>query len=217
MRLKHVPGAEETVEKSRFVIGDEKARRGHWREVFGKEAAGKDLYAELGCGKGQFLMRLAEDHPDRLFLGVEMYSSVLLRAVEKQEEKDLPNLRFLRMDATYLTEVFAPGELSGIYCNFSDPWPKDRHAKRRLTSRTFLSRYEQVLAPGAQVAFKTDNAGLFAFSLAEAEAAGWEVLSVTEDLYACPDLLAENVATEYEEKFAAAGVPICRLLMRPKA
>lgn len=216
MRLKHVPGAEETVADSPFVIGDETTHKGQWRAVFPEADPQAELYAELGCGKGQFLLQLAQAHPERLYLGVEMYSSVLLRAVEKQEEKNLPNLRFLRMDATYLTDVFAPGELSGIYCNFSDPWPKDRHAKRRLTSRQFLARYEQVLAPGAEVVFKTDNQGLFDFSLEEAEAAGWAVTHVTRDLHADAEAARGNVMTEYEQKFAAEGVPICRLIMHPE-
>ena len=214
MRLKHVKGAEETVSESPLVIAEPQRLRGRWHEEFGDAAGMRPIRIEIGMGKGQFLTRLAQVNPKACFIGIEKYSSVLLRAVEKQEELQLPNLRLVRMDAEALPEVFAPGEAERIYLNFSDPWPKDRHTKRRLTSDRFLARYEAVLAPGGTVEFKTDNTDLFAYSLATAEACGWEILSQTEDLHADPVLAAGNVMTEYEEKFSAKGNPICRMVIR---
>ena len=121
-------------------------KKGHWNEVFGNSLP---IYIEVGMGKGQFITRMASMHPDRNFIGIEKYSSVLIRALEKRGQMaDLHNLYFLRMEAEDLPQVFAPGEAAGIYLNFSDPWPKDRHAKRRLPSKEFLARYDQILAPG---------------------------------------------------------------------
>lgn len=161
-------------------------------------------------GKGQFILEMARRNPDKNFIGIEKYSSVLVRALEKCETFEGDNLRFIRMDAEEITEVFASLEVSGIYLNFSDPWPKDRHAKRRLTYRDFWNRYSQILKPEGQVIFKTDNRPLFDFSLEEVTAAGWILDNVTYDLH--HSSYAEgNVMTEYEAKFSALGHPIHRL------
>ena len=174
-------------------------------------------------GKGKFLMQMAALHPEINYMGIEMYSSVLLRAIELRQAREaegeiLQNLYFRRMDGRLLPECFAPGEVERIYLNFSDPWPKSRHRSRRLPSREFLARYQKVLAPKGQVEFKTDNVDLFSFALFEARDVGWQILYETYDLHR--DLAQgfaplPNVLTEYEEKFVAQGKPICKLVMEP--
>ena len=208
MRLRNVKGSRETIAANDYVIHDETAYKGSWQESFGND---HPIHIEIGMGKGKFLMELAAQNPDINYIGIEKYSSVLLRALEKQEEAKLPNLLFIRMDAEYITDVFAPDEISRIYLNFSDPWPKDRHAKRRLTSRQFLARYDQILKPEGRVIFKTDNRPLFDFSLEEVEAAGWKLEMHTFDLHHSP-YVEGNIMTEYESKFAAQGNPICKLV-----
>ena len=164
-------------------------------------------------GKGQFLMELARRNPDINYVGIEKYSSVLLRAVEKQEELQLPNLRFIRMDAENICEVFGAGEVDRIYLNFSDPWPKDRHAKRRLPSRQFLARYNVILKKEGTLEFKTDNRPLFDFAIEELEPAGWKAQVITYDLHNDAALMEGNVMTEYEEKFSSVGNPICKYII----
>jgi tRNA (guanine-N7-)-methyltransferase len=166
-------------------------------------------------------MDMAKLHPEINYIGIEMYDSVLLRALQKMEERaiagDKPeNLMFMRVDARLLPEIFDPGEVEKIYLNFSDPWPKARHAKRRLPSREFLARYEKILAKGGSVEFKTDNRPLFEFALEEAAEAGWQVEASTFDLHHDEEMRKNNVMTEYEEKFSSMGNPICKLIERPK-
>lgn len=158
---------------------------------------------------------MAKAHPDVNYIGIEKYSSVLLRAVQKMEAEALPNLRFLRMDAEGLPGVFGGREVDRIYLNFSDPWPKDRHAKRRLPSREFLERYRQILKEGGRLEFKTDNRALFDFAVEELSPAGWEAEELTYDLHGDERLMEGNVMTEYEEKFSAMGNPICKYVIRP--
>ncbi len=213
MRLRHVRGAQERVEASPYCEMAPEGRRGAWREFFDREGP---LYLEIGCGKGRFLAEHAERDPDINFLGIEKYTSVLLRAIQKQEERQLPNLRFTRMDAEILPLVFAPGEVAHIYLNFSDPWPKERHAQRRLPSASFLRRYEEILAPEGTVEFKTDNEALFDFALSELVSAGWEAETVSRDLHADPVLSVVNILTEYEARFSAEGKPICYCKIRPR-
>lgn len=168
-------------------------------------------------GKGRFITELAMRHPENNYVGIEKYSSVLLRALEKREQlPELTNLLFLRMDAEELPEVFGKDEVAGIYLNFSDPWPKDRHAKRRLPSREFLARYDQILKPDGKVEFKTDNRGLFEFALEEAKEAGWTVEQHTFDLHHDEQMVQGNIMTEYEERFSAQGNPICKLIASRK-
>lgn len=208
MRLRNIPGAREEMLVNPYVIQEPETHRGCWRELFGNN---RPLHIEIGMGKGQFLTALAAQNPDINYLGIEKYASVLLRAVEKQETLALPNLRFLRFDAEELETVFSAGEVERIYLNFSDPWPKDRHAKRRLTSTRFLERYSHILAPTGYVAFKTDNRNLFDFSVEQAQEAGWLLSEVTYDLHRSP--YAEgNIMTEYEERFSSQGNPICRFV-----
>ena len=209
MRLKHVKGAEEAIAANEYVVHDAKERPGKWQELFGND---HPIHIEIGMGKGQFLMELARRNPDINYLGMERYSSVLLRALQKMEEEPLPNLYFLCEDAAELPEMFANGELNRIYLNFSDPWPKARHAKRRLTSTEFLARYNLVLAADGQIEFKTDNMDLFDFSLESVEEAGWKLVVCSRDLHHDPTMNEGNIMTEYEEKFSAKGNPIYKLV-----
>ena len=209
MRLKHVKGAEEAIAANEYVVHDAKERPGKWQELFGND---HPIHIEIGMGKGQFLMELARRNPDINYLGMERYSSVLLRALQKMEEEPLPNLYFLCEDAAELPEMFANGELNRIYLNFSDPWPKARHAKRRLTSTEFLARYNLVLAADGQIEFKTDNMDLFDFSLESVEEAGWKLVGCSRDLHHDPTMNVGNIMTEYEEKFSAKGNPIYKLV-----
>lgn len=214
MRLRNIPGSRDVIAESPWVVQDPENCRSRWEQLFGNP---HPLHIEVGMGKGRFLMDLAAAHPERNYIGIEMYSSVLLRAVQKADAlpEPLPNFRFLRLDARDLPAVFAPGEVGRIYLNFSDPWPKDRHAKRRLTSRQFLQRYQQILAPAGRVEFKTDNQDLFRFSLEEIQAQGWILEACTFDLHHDPELVRGNIMTEYEEKFSSQGNPICKLIARP--
>lgn len=208
MRLRNVPGSRDMIAESRFTIKNETEYKGKWSRVFGND---NPVHIEIGMGKGQFIMTLAEENPDINYIGIEKYSSVLVRAIEKQEEKDLPNLFFIRMDAENISDVFAAGEVQRIYLNFSDPWPKDRHAKRRLTSLQFLERYEKILDREGHVIFKTDNKDLFDFSLEQVrEAPHWTLLNYTYDLHHS-EYVVGNIMTEYETRFVEKGNAICRM------
>ena len=216
MRLRNIPGAKEEIRENRFVADEPAKLKGGWSLFFGNA---NPVHIEVGMGKGRFLTELARLHPEINYVGIEMYDSVLIRAVQKREEladkgEDLSNLIYIREDARMLPEIFAGGEVEKIYLNFSDPWPKARHAKRRLTSRQFLARYEQILAEDGIIEFKTDNQELFAFALEEISGSGWELLYSTRDLHSDEKLMEGNVMTEYEEKFSSMGNPICKLAAR---
>lgn len=211
MRLRNIPGADEAIADSPHCIQEPMAEKGRWHLIFGNE---NPIHIEIGMGKGQFIMKLAKEHPDINYIGIERYSSVLLRALQKMEIEPLPNIRFLCMDASIITEVFDKEEVAKIYLNFSDPWPKERHGKRRLTSRQFFERYDKILAGNGVVEFKTDNDDLFAFSMEEVAEAGWTLDAHTFDLHHDPVLNEGNVMTEYEEKFSSLGHPIHKLIAR---
>ena len=208
MRLRNVPGARETIIENQFSVQQPEQMKGKWAEVFGND---HPIHIEVGMGKGQFIIEMAKRNPEINYIGIEKYSSVLVRAVEKLEDFEQNNLRLIRMDAENIEEVFDKDEVDRIYLNFSDPWPKDRHAKRRLTSTRFLERYDNILTPEGRVMFKTDNKDLFDFSLEQVEEAGWILESHTYDLHHS-EYNEGNVMTEYEEKFSAKGNPICRLV-----
>ena len=210
MRLRNITGADVYIENSEFVVQDFKGQKGNWKEVFGN---GNPIHIEVGMGKGRFLMDMAALNPEINFVGIEMYSCVLLRAVQKMEENPLDNLRFIRMDAREIEEVFEEGEVSKIYLNFSDPWPKDRHAKRRLPSRQFLARFNMILKKDGTLEFKTDNRDLFDFAVEEVEPAGWKMDAVTYDLHHDEKMNQGNVMTEYEEKFSSKGNPIYKYII----
>lgn len=210
MRLRNITGSREVIGESRFVIHEPEKQRGRWQERFGNTSP---IQIEIGMGKGKFLHTLAKQNPDINYIGIEKYSSVLLRAIQKSEEEELPNLLFIRMDAEELLEVFDRGEVDRIYLNFSDPWPKDRHAKRRLPSEQFLNRYDIILKQEGRIEFKTDNRELFDFAVEELAKAGWKAEKITYDLHHDADMCAGNVMTEYEEKFSAMGNPICKYII----
>ena len=208
MRLRNIRGSREVVAANDYVVNEPEKQKGRWKSLFGND---HPLHIEIGMGKGRFIMEMAERNPQINNIGIEKYSSVLLRALEKSKETELSNLYFIRFDAEYLSDIFDKDELDRIYLNFSDPWPKDRHAKRRLTSKEFLSKYNQCLKREGEIIFKTDNRVLFDFSVEEAGIAGWELREVTYDLHHS-EYVEGNIMTEYEERFSAMGNPIHRLV-----
>ena len=212
MRLRNITGSREVIAGSPYVVPEETQPEcpGKWQEIFGNDSP---VHIEIGMGKGKFIHTMAKEHPDINYVGIEKYSSVLLRAIQKMIREELPNLKFLRMDAENITGVFGAGEVDRIYLNFSDPWPKDRHAKRRLPSREFLARYDLILKKGGRLEFKTDNRELFDFALGELEPAGWKAEAVTFDLHGDEGMMQGNVMPAYEEKLSAQGNPICTYII----
>ncbi len=208
MRLRNVTGSREVIAANEFIVHDPESLKGKWKELFGNE---NPIHIEIGMGKGKFLIQLASENPNINYIGIEKYSSVLIRAVEKRKEQELNNLWLIRFDAEYINDIFAENEINRIYLNFSDPWPKDRHAKRRLTSKEFLARYDKFLHPEGEVIFKTDNSELFAFSLEQVDIADWKLRNHTYDLHHS-EYAEGNVMTEYEERFSSMGNPIHRLV-----
>lgn len=207
MRLRNIKGSREAVAENDYVVNEPEQYKGKWNTLFGNN---HPIHVEIGMGKGKFIMQLATSNPEINYIGIEKYSSVLLRALEKSKEVELSNLYFIRFDAEYINDIFDQNELGRIYLNFSDPWPKDRHARRRLTSKEFLHRYDGCLKKDGEIIFKTDNRDLFEFSLEETKLAGWELREVTFDLHNS-EYLEGNVMTEYEEKFVAKGNPIHKM------
>ncbi|HET7656661.1 MAG TPA: tRNA (guanosine(46)-N7)-methyltransferase TrmB [Bacillales bacterium] len=206
MRVRHKPWAKEKLQQhSNLVISDVEDYKGKWEDAFGREAP---LYVEIGTGKGQFITGMARMHPSVSFIGIEMLESVIVTALDKVLEAEIENVRLLNQDARDLQSFFAENEVDRIYLNFSDPWPKNRHEKRRLTYKDFLSLYEKVLKPGGEVHLKTDNQGLFDYSLESFNDYGLEVKNVTRDLH--NSNFVGNVMTEYEQKFSERGQPIYR-------
>lgn len=214
MRLRNIPGADEYIKDSEFVIQETSDHKGRWaEEIFSNS---NSIHIEIGMGKGKFITELAKENPNINYLGIERYSSVLLRAVTKFEKEPLDNLRFLCVDARMLPDIFDRNEVEKIYLNFSDPWPKDRHAKRRLTSPGFLDIYHKIISPEGQLEFKTDNTGLFDYSITTInESSLWEMYRYTYDLHNEPSMNEGNIMTEYEEKFATLGNPIHKLIAKP--
>ena len=213
MRLRNIKGAQERILEDKYTIQTDGTNGDDYRGLWNKEIFhnNKPIHIEIGMGKGKFIMELASQNPDINYIGIEKYSSVLIRALEKREALESDNLMFLRMDAENIDEYFAPDEVARIYLNFSDPWPKDRHSKRRLTSREFLKRYDKILAKDGILQFKTDNRPLFDFSLEEIKESGWILDEYTFDLHKNGPA-ANNIMTEYEEKFYNLGNPICKLV-----
>lgn len=212
MRLRHVTGSEEKIYECSTVLNDVKSLKGKWNKEFNND---NPVYIEIGMGKGRFIIDNAVKYPEINFIGIERYSTVLLKAINKlNEREEIPsNLRFICMDAKELEEVFDKGEIDKIYLNFSDPWPKDRHAKRRLPSKEFLKIYDGILAKEGNLEFKTDNRPLFDFAVSELEPSGWKASVITYDLHNDPKLMEGNIMTEYEEKFSSAGNPICKYII----
>ena len=211
MRLRNVPGSREYIEASPYAIKNPEDLKGKWRDIFNKNADAP-LYVEIGTGKGQFISKHAIDNPDITYIGIEKFSSVIIRAIDKAENLELKNLKFIRFDAEYIENIFAENEVDKIYLNFSDPWPKDRHAKRRLTSSNYLSKYNNILTPSGTIEFKTDNRSLFDFSVEQAKESGWNIDMITYDLHNSP-YCEGNIMTEYEERFSSLGVPINKMIL----
>ncbi|MCR5083462.1 MAG: tRNA (guanosine(46)-N7)-methyltransferase TrmB [Parasporobacterium sp.] len=211
MRLRNIKGSREMIADSPYTIDNPAQYKGKWHEFFGNDAP---IRIEVGMGKGKFISTLAMQNPDINYIGIEKYSSVLIRAIDKRIENNIENLYFLRFDAVDILDIFDEGEIDRIYLNFSDPWPKDRHAKRRLTSKEYLKKYDVILKKDGIVEFKTDNDDLFSFSLEEVPLAGWEISAQTFDLHNTPEMMEGNVMTEYEEKFSGLGNPIHKMIIR---
>ena len=211
MRLRNIPGARETIAESEFVIHNEEEYKGKWKEVFGND---NPIHLEIGTGKGSFIMESARRNPDINYIGIEKYSSVLLRALEKMEEEEprLTNLVFIRMDAEYIENDFEKDEIDNIFLNFSDPWPKERTAKRRLTSDRFLKRYTNIMKKSGRVTFKTDNIDLFNYSVETAKECNWNILVETRDLHKS-EYNEGNIMTEYEKKFSQLGNKINMMII----
>lgn len=212
MRLRNIPGAREAIGISEYVIPEEKECFGKWSEIFGDK---QPIHIEIGTGKGRFIMELAALHPEINYVGIEKYSSVLFRATQKMEVDPLPNVRFIRMEAEHILRYFEKNEVERVYLNFSDPWPKERHAKRRLVSREFLDRYRSLLKEGGHLEFKTDNRELFDFGVEQTEIAHWKIMEITYDLHHDETMNTGNIMTEYEERFSSKGHPICKYIIRP--
>lgn len=207
MRLKKVKDAKERVEASEYYVNAPSEYKGKWNELFKNS---NPIHIEIGMGKGNFIIGMAKAHKDVNYIGIEMYDSVMVKAVEKlkQEEKPLKNLKLVLIDAMKIDEIFE-SEISRIYLNFSDPWPKAKHEKRRLTSKIFLEKYDKIFKGQKQIFQKTDNNDLFNFSMVSLVENGYELRNVTRDLHS--ENVSDNIMTEYEEKFSNAGIKINRL------
>ena len=206
MRQRNKPWADDFLkEHQELIIQNPEDHKGNWQSLFPEK---QPLHLEIGTGKGQFVIEMAKRHPDKNFIGLEVAKSIIVTAGKKVLEEKLDNLLLVLADANHLTDYFAANEIATLYLNFSDPWPKNRHEKRRLTYSRFLEQYEVVLDPEGEIIFKTDNRGLFEYSLCSFSAYGMLLKEVNLDLHAIDD--PENVMTEYEEKFSAKGHPIYR-------
>ena len=205
MRLKNVKGANEIIINGKYYVDNPYQYKGIWRGLFDNN---NPIYIEIGMGKGNFIIENAKRYPDINFIGIEKYDSVIVRAIQKSNELELNNLKIVRMDAKKMEEVFDK-EIDTIYLNFSDPWPKDRHAKRRLTSPIFLNIYDKIFKDKCKIIMKTDNKPLFEYSLDSLEEYGYKIIYKTDNL----DVLNEdNIMTEYEEKFYKLGIKINKLV-----
>lgn len=204
MRLRNNKNAKDIINNSKYVILNPEEKISSWSKEFGNNYP---IHIEIGTGKGDFIIGMAKKNPGINFIGIEMYDSVLMHAVKKLDELDLPNLRLIRMDANDIDKVFNK-EISLIYLNFSDPWPKNRNAKRRLTHERLLSKYDSIFKDEKVIFMKTDNIKLFAFSIESLSAYGYTLKNVTLDLHS-EDI--DNVETEYEKKFSSMGTKINRL------
>lgn len=210
MRMRNRPGAKELLEEHpELVVNTPERWSGRWSERFGND---HPIHIEIGSGKGQFVVGMAKANPNINYIGIDMQLSVLSIALEKALVEKLPNLQLLHVDGKALTEYFAENEIDQIYLNFSDPWPKTRHEKRRLTFKTFLETDEKILKPNGEIHFKTDNRGLFEYSLSSFSKYGMILERVWLDLHASD--YEGNVMTEYEQKFSAKGQPIYRVEAR---
>lgn len=199
MRLRNVKNASNTIMASKYIINEPLEHKGKYKDIFQNN---NPIHIEIGMGKGKFIIENALKYPNINFIGIEKFDSVLVRAVEKLENTDIPNLRLIKMDALEIDQVFEH-EIDMIYLNFSDPWPKKRHEERRLTSAIFLNKYNGIFKEIKQIIMKTDNRGLFEYSLKSFTDFGYKIKNISLDLYKSE--ITNNIATEYEEKFSSMG------------
>ena len=215
MRLRHIKGCEDFISAAKECIREDKAieQKGKIQDIFKEK---RSLQIEIGMGKGQFIRNMAIKNPDINFIGIEKYESVLMKAIQRKRnletEKEIDNLRFLCADARKLAERFDVGEVDKIFLNFSDPWPKDRHANRRLTSPDFLNIYDTILKKDGVIEVKTDNRGLFEYSLEVIKDSKWKLNYCSFDFHSEKESEG-NIMTEYEEKFAGQGNKICKMII----
>ena len=206
MRMRFKPYARPELLACDFHVHEPLTHAGHWHELYARPE--QPLHLELGCGKGGFLRKNAEAYPDVNFIGIERQETVVAMAARRADE-ELPNLAFVWDNASNLSDLFEVGEFQRLYLNFSDPWPKKRTYKRRLTYRGFLQEYRRIMGENAEIFFKTDNRGLFEFSLNEFCADDWKLSNISLDLHNSD--YEGNIMTEYEEKiFPLAG---CRFIV----
>jgi len=205
MRLRHVKMANNIIEASPYIVLDPFSYCSKWKELFGND---NPIHVEIGMGKGKFIIEKAINNPDINFIGIEKFDSVIVRALQKVNDKEIVNLKFIREDAFNVDKLFNK-EVERIYLNFSDPWPKKRHEKRRLTSYSFLQKYDIIFKDKKYIHFKTDNRHLFEYSLISVTDYGYKIDSLSLDLH--DDNLEDNVTTEYEEKFHKKGYPIYKM------
>lgn len=206
MRLRHVAGAKEKIADNKALIADHEKGQLLYLD---KRYKDKEIHIEIGMGKGKFIYELAELNPDIMFIGIEKFDSVIVRALEKCIEAPLDNLLLLRADAGNIKEIFHQHSVSRVYLNFSDPWPKNRHEKRRLTYKRFLDDYKYILKPNCELHFKTDNVGLYEYSIESVTEYPMNIIFQTTDLHSTG---IDNVMTEFEEKFSKLGQNICKLV-----
>ncbi len=207
MRLRKIPNAEEILKNNQnYVILDPEEYKGGWNHFFKN---GNPIHLEVGMGKGQFIIEMGKEHPDINYIGIEVVPSVMVRAVQKLKEETLSNVILVCVDAKQLENVFERNEVNRIYLNFSDPWPKNRHEKRRLTYHSFLTVFKNILKPGGEVHFKTDNQKLFEYSIVSMSKFGMEFKDISLDLHKLN--IDGNIMTEYEERFHKLGQRIYRM------
>ena len=201
MRLRNVKGASKRIEQSPYIINNYKDYKGNFSSLF---LNNNPINIEIGMGKGLFIINMAKNNPDINYIGIEKFDSVMVRAIEKLESENIPNLKLIKMDAEKVDEIFNQ-EIDKVYLNFSDPWPKDRHEKRRLTSKIFLNKYDKIFKSLKNIVFKTDNRKLFEYSLKSFTDYGYQIKMISLDLH---NDEIPNVETEYEIKFSSKGYPI---------
>ena len=203
MRVRNIPGVSELLKESQYFLNNAKAYYGEWKKLFNNN---NPIHVEIGMGKGQFITTLAEENPDINFIGIEKSEELVYKALQRIKDKQLTNIYLIFENAENLKEVFKAGELERIYLNFSDPWVKARHAKRRLTHRRFLDIYSYIIKSGGELRFRTDGALLFEFALEEISSTKMKLKEVSYDLHKTP--IKGHIMTEYEEKFTQMGKPI---------
>lgn len=207
MRLRNKPWAKDKLQENpKYVVLQPEDCKGKWNEVFGNT---NPLHIEVGTGKGRFITGMAKANPHINYLGIELYQSVIVYALDRLLEEELPNVKLLQVNAADLRKYFNKGDVSRVYLNFSDPWPKNRHEKRRLTYADFLGIYEDILPPEGEIHFKTDNRGLFQYSLVSMSQYGMRLKDINLHLHDSD--FEGNIMTEYEEKFSGKGSRIYRV------